>query len=405
MKIEYLDFTLEELLEDPAFIAWVLRLENQNEWEVFLSGHPEFRNKAKTAREIIELLKEKDDYLDEGEIVRMWKNIDRFDDLMIKRSPTLSVHRFLRYAAILVLALSLGGMMFWYLSHDTKSYEFTTLPTKGTSNKSRLSLANGTVVDLEKEDSKVAMNGGQHVLIDNEKEIDLGKEKPGEEIKMNEVVIPFGKKSHLILEDGTKVWLNAGSRMAFPTKFKGHTKEVFLDGEAYFEVFRNENQPFVVNTGDISIRVLGTRFNLTAYQNDKITETVLLEGKISLSDRSALGYLKKETIVSPNQKASYDRGERTILVREEPNADLTIAWIEGMFKFSQQSLLEVLNKLQQYYHVQFVYDREFSTSDLISGKLDLKDSIDKVMMALSDVAELKYRIEDNKIYIQKKRKR
>ncbi len=114
-----------------------------------------------------------------------------------------------------------------------------------------------------------------------------------------------------------------------------------------------------------------------------------------------MGYLKKETILNANQKASYNREEKAISVKEEPNADLAIAWIDGMFKFSQQSVQEVLNKLQQYYNVQFVFDSKFPSSDLISGKLDLKDSIEKTMQALADVAFLKYRIEGTKIYIEK----
>jgi ferric-dicitrate binding protein FerR (iron transport regulator) len=351
-----------------------------------------------------ELLKDRYEDLREQEIVEIWKNINRYDDLIKKRSNSSLLRSFQRYAALFILALSLGTITYIYLQKESKPYEFASAVSVGSTNKSRLSLANGTVVDLDKENSKVAMNGNQRVLIDNEREIDLSQSEAGDATKMNEVTIPYGKKSNLILEDGTKVWLNAGSRMAFPTKFQGKTREVFLDGEAYFEVFHNENLPFIVNTGDIAIRVLGTKFNLSAYQADKLTETILIEGKVSLSERSAMGYLKKETILSANQKASYNRDDRAILVKEEPNADLSIAWIEGMFKFSQQSVQEVLNKLQQYYNVQFVYDSKFPTSDLISGKLDLKDSIEKTMQALADVAALKYRIEGTKIYIEKKEK-
>lgn len=404
MKKEYLDFSLEELLEDQAFVAWILRNERHEEWDSFLATNQGFRNIAKKARGIIELLKDRYEDLGEQEIIEIWKNIDRYDDVIKRRSHTTLFKSFQRYAALFILALSLGTITYIYLQKESKPYEFAAAVSVGSTNKSRLSLANGTVVDLDKENSKVAMNGNQRVLIDNEREIDLSQSNSADAAKMNEVIIPYGKKSNLILEDGTKVWLNAGSRMAFPTKFQGKTREVFLDGEAYFEVFHNENLPFIVNTGDIAIRVLGTKFNLSAYQADKLTETILIEGKVSLSERSAMGYLKKETILSANQKGSYNRDDRAILVKEEPNADLSIAWIEGMFKFSQQSVQEVLNKLQQYYNVQFVYDSKFPTSDLISGKLDLKDSIEKTMQALADVAALKYRIEGTKIYIEKKEK-
>jgi len=403
VRKEYLELSLEELLEDPAFIAWVLRNENAKVWELFLSENPNFRNTAKKARGIIELLKERDETLAGEDIASIWKNIEQYDDLFAKRRPILFRYKIFRYAAILILAISIGGSAgYWYWQKNTVHFEFTESANNSISGKSRLSLSNGTIVDLEKEDSKVAMNGNRKITIDNEKEIDLGKDNPEEDGKMNEVVIPYGKKSQLILEDGTKVWLNAGSRMAFPTKFRGKTREVILEGEAYFEVVTNQAHPFVVNTGAVAIKVLGTKFNLSAYKGDVMTEAVLIEGKISLSERSALGYLKKETILAPNQKVSYNSEDHAITVKEEPNADLRIAWIDGMFRFSQQSLQEVLNKLQRYYNVQFVVDPEIPSADLITGKLDLKDSIESVMLALSDVVDLKYRIEGNKIWIEKK---
>lgn len=85
-----------------------------------------------------------------------------------------------------------------------------------------------------------------------------------QEAQMNEVVIPYGKKSELLLADGTKVWLNAGSRMAFPSKFTKNIREVFLEGEACFEVEENEGQPFIVKAGDLDVKVLGTHFNVSA---------------------------------------------------------------------------------------------------------------------------------------------
>jgi ferric-dicitrate binding protein FerR (iron transport regulator) len=219
---------------------------------------------------------------------------------------------------------------------------------------------------------------------------------------MNEVVIPFGNKSQLILPDGTKVWLNAGSRMAFPNKFSGKKREVFLEGEAYFEVTHNANLPFFVNTKDISIKVLGTKFNVSAYKTDKVAETVLLEGKVAVKELSSMGFMMKETMLAPNQKASFNKENKTISVQNERDADFAIAWTEGWFKFSQQNLNTVLNKLQRYYNVQFEYDPNFSTADMITGKLDLKESIEQTMVALGDVANIQYRINGDKIQIEKK---
>lgn len=402
MNKEYLQLTIEELLEDREFIAWMLRGQHQKEWESCLAENPKFKSTVNKARKILDLLRDKHDHLSDEDLLKIWKNIESFDDQLRNRTRQIKLRTMMRYAAVLIIVLSIGSVGYWAFYQNQKSYVYTTTADSGTGIQSQLHLSNGTTVDLEKENSKIAMNGDQKIVIDNEKVIDLSKNSKADESKMNEVVIPYGKKSQLILEDGTKVWLNAGSRMAFPTKFTGKKREVFLEGEAYFEVAHNQNLPFVVNTGEIAIKVLGTRFNLSAYKSDQLTETVLLEGKVTVSERSVLGFLTSETILSPNQKASYDRNNRSITVKNEPDADLVIAWTEGWFKFSQQNMTDVLNKLQRYYNVQFVFDREFPTTDLISGKLDLKESVESVMIALADVANIQFRIDDGKIYIGKK---
>jgi ferric-dicitrate binding protein FerR (iron transport regulator) len=219
---------------------------------------------------------------------------------------------------------------------------------------------------------------------------------------MIEMVVPFGNKSQLTLEDGTRVWLNAGSRMAFPTKFTGKKREIFLEGEGYFEVAHNQKLPFYVNTGEIVIKVLGTKFDVSAYESDKLIETVLVEGRVAISERSAMTFIKKESILNPNQKASYDRHEHSIAIKAEPNVNNVIAWTEGVFKFHRQSISEVLNKLERYYKVQFVINSGFPAEDLISGDLYLKDSIEEIMKSLDIVAKIKYRIDGGKIYVGKR---
>jgi len=402
LKKEFLQLTVDELLDNREFIAWMLHGRHKQEWEAFLRENPEFKSKVNKARKVLDLLRDQHDHLSDEDLLIIWKNIESFDEQTKNKVRRVKLFSLMRYAAMVILAISIGSAGYWAFYLNQKSYVYTLTADFRTGKQSQLHLSNGTTVDLGKENSKIALNGDQKIVIDNEKVIDLSKTRQTDESKMNEVVIPYGKKSQLILEDGTKVWLNAGSRMAFPTKFTGKKREVFLDGEAYFEVAHNQNQPFVVNTDDIAIKVLGTKFNLSAYKTDKLTETVLLEGKVTVSERSALGFLKSETILAPNQKANYDRNNRSISIINVPDADLSIAWTEGWFKFSHQSLNGVLNKLERYYNVQFVFDSKFPTTDLISGKLDLKESVELVMIALSDVTDIQYRIDSNKIFIEKK---
>lgn len=402
MKKEYLQLTLEELLENREFVAWMNHGRHQQEWDAFLADNPEFRFTMNNARKILDLLRDRHDHLSDDDLLKIWKNIENFDDQIKNQSLRIRLYNLMRYAAALIITLSVGPAGYWIFYRNQKPYVYTTTADTGAGNQSSLRLSNGTIVDLEKDNSKIALGNDQKIVIDNEKVIDLSKAFVQDESKMNEVVIPYGKKSQLTLEDGTKVWLNAGSRMAFPTKFIGKKREVFLEGEAYFDVAHNLNKPFYVNTGEIEIKVLGTRFNISAYESDNFTETVLLEGKVEVSEKSGFGLLRSETILTHNQKASYDRNNRSISVKNELDADMVIAWTEGWFKFSQQNLNVVLNKLQRYYNVEFVFDREFPAIDLITGKLDLKESVGQVMIALEDVADIQFRIDGNKIYINKK---
>ena len=146
----------------------------------------------------------------------------------------------------------------------------------------------------------------------------------------------FRSKSQLVLADGTKVWLNAGSRMAFPSEFTGTQRTVFLEGEAYFEVAHIDAQPFVVNVKEIAVKVLGTRFNITAYTADPTIETILLEGKVSLSGKTPDTSTKTETILEVNQLAVYSKSNRLFEVEEIEDSELYTAWIKGLFHFSQK---------------------------------------------------------------------
>lgn len=404
MKDDYLDFKLEELIEDREFVGWVLHSKNAKEWEHFMSRNAEFRTKAKKARRIVELLRDSHNQLEEEEILTIWKNIEKYDSFLKERSRKIKLQKYYSYAAILIVSLIIGGLGgYWLLLNNIKPYTFSENSSFETSTQSKLHLSDGSTVELEKENSKIVLNEDDKILIDNTRVIDL-KETANDNLKMNEVVVPYGRKSQLTLADGTKVWLNAGSKMAFPSKFKGKKREVFIEGEAYFEVAHNKEMPFYANAGEISIKVLGTKFNLSAYKNEKLIETILIEGQVAVSDRSAFGLRSNETILSPNQKATFNKDLQTILVKNVPDVEMAIAWTDGWFKFSKQSLDDVLKKLERYYNIKFEFDKGFSTSDIITGKLDLKESIEQVMVALTDVANIDFKISGNIIYIEKSKR-
>jgi len=401
MKKEYLNFSLEELIENKQFIAWVLKGENSREWKKFIEQNPEFSEKVKEGKEIILLLRDTYEVLDEKSVLKMWQNIDSFDKQHKKKTQTIKFRRSLSWAASILLFFSIGTLGYFYLNNTENTYQFASSENSRQNNKASLVLSNGEEIALTNDNSTIALNNKKEQLIVNDSLIDLS-DKKNKGVQMNEVIIPYGKKSKLILADGSKVWLNAGSRLAFPTEFTAKNREVFLEGEAYFEIAKNKNKAFIVNAGEVDIKVLGTHFNISAYPGDNKIETILLEGKVAVSTPKLLGFGKNEVLLKPYQKASFNKEKNSINVKAEPNADIYIAWTEGWFQFSNESLHSVFTKLERYYNVEIQTPKNFPFSDRITGKLDLKESLEDVMMALGDVAKIEYKINNNTIYINKK---
>ncbi|WP_147372177.1 FecR family protein [Mariniphaga sediminis] len=405
MKQEFLAYSLEQLLEEKSFIAWVLHHENEIEWERFLGANSGFRPKVNKAREIILFLREKYDVLDEDSVLEVWKNIDKYDQQYKQKVRNLNFRRRFSWAASILILISMGTFGYLYLNERNNGYQFVS-PDSPKAGDARMVLSTGEEIALKKDNSTITLNDVADQVTVNDSIIDL-KEKTGtgqQTVSMNEVVIPYGKKSELLLADGTKVWLNAGSRLAFPSRFTDDTREVYLEGEACFQVTRNEKHPFIVKAGNLDVKVLGTHFNVSAYSNDETIETVLLEGSVIVSKPKTFGLGKTDVVLTPRQKASFFKESSKLNVANEPHADLFIAWTYGWLEYYRESLLSVLQKVERYYNVEIHLPDNYPGGDRISGKLDLKDSLEAVMVVLSDASGFEFRISGDKVLIEKKMK-
>lgn len=399
---KYLNYNLEQLLEDRAFVAWVLHGYKNPEWNKFTKDNPAFNPLIQKARKIILLLVDKYETLDEESVLLMWQEIDNFDKIYQQKIKRNRNRKLLSWAAsFFIVTLSIIGIRYMNSSKEKFSFSDSDIPQN--SNDARLVLSSGESINMQNDKSTISLIN-DNIVINQDSIIDIS-EKESEnqtEVQINEVIVPYGKKMELLLADGTKVWVNAGSRFAFPSKFSQKTREVHLEGEAYFEVAKNEAQPFFVKTGDVNVKVLGTHFNISAYKEDKNIETVLLEGSIMMTNPKMFGLGKNELLLKPNQKACYNKEEKTVNVNNETNAETYIAWTEGWLEFSRESLNSVFVKLERYYNVDIETPGKFK-DELISGKLDLKDSLHDVLVVLEDIAKIRsQKISDKKVYVEKK---
>lgn len=210
---------------------------------------------------------------------------------------------------------------------------------------------------------------------------------------MNTLVIPYGNRSVITLSDGSQVWLNAGSRLIYPSRFVDKAREVFLTGEAFFDVAKSEKWPFVVKTVDVKVQVHGTRFNVSAYPEDYSVQTVLEEGSIEIKKADARLF-EKGVKLTPGQLGYFNKKtQETQISQVDP--DYYTLWTEGLFQFSSTDFSRIVKKLERYYNIKFEFDDPFKGSIQISGKLDVTQEKEEVFEYLVKITGLEFiRIND-----------
>lgn len=191
----------------------------------------------------------------------------------------------------------------------------------------------------------------------------------------HQLVVPAGKRSFITLPDGSKAWVNAGSRLVFPVIFAEKSRrEVFVEGEVYLDVVPDKNSPFVVRTRNFSVHVLGTKLNITAYQEDDKQRVILVSGSVEIQ----AGRRNKFRLI-PDQMLSLERNQGVI---RQVNSKTYLSWIDGFYSFDSESLEEVANRLSRYYGISVVCDRE-AAKIRCSGKLELKEDLSQVLNSLA----------------------
>lgn len=165
----------------------------------------------------------------------------------------------------------------------------------------------------------------------------------------NELNVAFGTISQLVLADGTKVWLNSGTNLKYPINFTSYRREVYLEGEAYFEIAKNRHKPFIVKTSDLDVKVTGTSFNVMAYPEEDMVETTLIMGKASLVKELENSRFKVLAELTPGEKATFDNKERKI-VMEKVDTDKIISWKEGQLIFRDDPMDNVVRKLGRWFN-------------------------------------------------------
>lgn len=192
----------------------------------------------------------------------------------------------------------------------------------------------------------------------------------------NTIIVPVGQRANIQLPDGTNVWLNARTQMSYPTYFTGAKREIELNGEAYFEVSHDAEKPFVVHTKSFEIKVLGTKFNVKAYNDTEDFTTALMEGSVEVTNTMN----KNNTIrLLPDQKVDYREGQ--LLCSSIEDYDI-YRWREGLMCFKDIQFIDLIRQFENSYGVCIIIENEKAKEKVFSGKLRISDGIDNALRIL-----------------------
>lgn len=239
-------------------------------------------------------------------------------------------------------------------------------------------------------------NTGQQIDISNSKSISQSATE-NNKVVFNTIVVPYGKRSKIELSDGSQVWLNSGSKLIYPVIFTGKKREVYIEGEAIFEVAHDKTHPFMVMAKNHEIEVLGTVFNVSNYSNEKSISTTLKSGSVQINYKGDSFFKTNETIkITPGTRALYNKDMHKVSSRKV-DVDNYFSWRDGVFIFKNDNLGYIMKKLSRYYNVNIVIKNKDLTIQTFSGYLDLKENVENVINTIKETTDFEYSTnEENK---------
>lgn len=388
-------YTGKELLQNDSFLRWKLFQSEDDRifWEKYLQENPEMSGRIEEAGGIARTIIRLNHY-----------SLTEDESLLISQTIQNRLQRQQRRKKISLLVTSVAAacaVIFFFLTlpfpkeEGEKNTELIvqSQPEKAEETKDILMIIDDNESLRLEQNADIKYDEAGNIVVLNENKEVTRIETKDKTIRKNKLIVPKGRHSSLVLADGTKVWINSGSTIEFPHSFESGRREITVDGEIYIEVARDENRPFFVNTTEVSVKVLGTRFNISSYKEDAFSNVVLVEGKVEVS------YENEKIILKPDQLALLK--DKDIEVKTVNVYDY-ISWKDGLLQFNQESLSLILTRISRYYDVNISYSENMQ--DLTcTGKLVLFDDISQVLKTIANTVPIRFEIiNDHEILISKK---
>lgn len=319
---------------------------------------------------------------------QVWRQVQIRIELLKKREKQ---HRWYYAAAACIIGLLVLTIVF--------------LPDSGEVDMTAPDLQNEIVLELDDGTQKIIKSGSSDSV--SHKGVVVGVQK-GQQIlykehtdanhfkklAYNTIYVPFGKKFTVELSDGTVVNLNSGSRLKYPVQFLPDSmRQVFLEGEAYFNVTKNTERAFVVNADNLKTKVYGTQFNISSYSSNKTDHVVLVEGKIGVSFKKL-----EETIMEPRELMFVDKQNWTIS-KSKIDIQKYIAWKDGVLWFDSEPFVNITRTLERHYNVIIENKLDYLNTIKFTGTFENNESIEEILAVFADYKFFKFKKENNLITI------
>lgn len=384
--------TIYKLLHDPDFIMWCMAPTEELDavWRSWLEKYPEKQPAVDQARLALKSARMNDFTVPADKTEQLWKQLE----LSMQKRRARKRMVFMRYVAacVIVLVGSVAGFQFSDNSWSLKNWlSDTDMVVDSVQTEVTLILDTREKVQVE-DNALIAYNSGITVKA-KEKERTITKkitEDDPDNITMNTLVVPKGRRSSLLLADGSKVWVNSGSILRFPSQFEASHRSIEMEGEIYIEVAKS-NIPFHVKTKGFVVNVLGTKFNISAYEEEQESSVVLAEGSVMVETAE-----DEKIQLTPDRKLTFAAGRNRI---DEVDVYDYISWKDGLLQFKGETMENILMRLSRYYNVQIECAPGIAQRTS-SGKLVLFDNIEQVMETFSMLYNVHYRFESNTLLIE-----
>jgi ferric-dicitrate binding protein FerR (iron transport regulator) len=324
---------------------------------------------------------------------RAWEKIEGqlivAPSITAQKTPTtfFTRKRSIAFAALLFV-IAVGAAVFLFNQKDkTPAIAYNGIVLK---------MSNGKTIEIPHGEQNMNVeqsgNDASFKLTDGSVLTSARKENLNKE-EYNTIFVPAGKDYHMILPDGSEVWLNALTEFKFPLSFSGDTRTVSIKGEGFFKVAQQSNKPFIVKSPEMNVKVLGTEFNIKCYE-DEPEKTSLVTGKVALHAHNG-----KDTVLIPGKEAEIDNGKFKIADFEE---DVTLSWLKGIYVFNNQDLRHLQSIIKRWYDMEVIIEEETLANKRFTGTVEKNKPIEEFLNSLTKSSDVKFHVQNKQVVFHSK---